>query len=59
MGAVIEDIVVVLEDAVGEPVFAHELPDVFDRIEFGRSGWKRHECDIAGNFEGGGGMPSG
>ena len=23
------------EDAVGEPVIAHELPDVLDRVEFG------------------------
>jgi hypothetical protein len=23
------------EDSVGQPVFAHGLPDVFDRVEFG------------------------
>ena len=55
----IEDVVVVLEDTVGEPVFAHELPDVFDRIEFGRAGRERHEGDVGGDFEGQGGMPSG
>ncbi len=30
-----DDLFVVFEDAVGEPVIAHVLPDVFDRIEFG------------------------
>src|SRR6267378_1869439 len=34
--AVIDDVVVGLEDAVGEPVVADELPDVFDRVELGR-----------------------
>jgi hypothetical protein len=29
--AVIDDLVIGLEDAVGEPVVADELPDVFDR----------------------------
>ena len=33
--AVIDDVVVGLEDAVGEPVVADELPDVFDRVQFG------------------------
>ena len=32
--AVIDDIVVRFEDAVREPVVAHILPDIFDRIEF-------------------------
>ena len=33
--AVVEDIVVRLEDAVRQPVVAHELPDVLDRVELG------------------------
>src|SRR6266496_2959853 len=33
VAAVVEDIVVRPEDAVGDPVVAHELPDVFDRVE--------------------------
>ncbi len=33
--AIIEDVVVGFEDAVREPVVAHELPDVFDRVELG------------------------
>ena len=34
----IDDIVVGLEDPVGQPVVAHELPDVLDRVQFGGSG---------------------
>src|SRR6266496_2937898 len=33
VAAVIDDVVVGLEHAVGEPVVADELPDVFDRVE--------------------------
>jgi len=32
---VVEDVVVGFENPVGEPVVAHELPDVFYRVEFG------------------------
>ena len=35
LAAVIDEIIVRFEDAVGEPVIAHELPDVLDRVEFG------------------------
>src|SRR5437899_10146821 len=35
--AVIDDVVIGLEDAVGEPVVADELPNVFDRVELGLS----------------------
>jgi hypothetical protein len=35
VGAAIDDIVVTTEDAVGEPVVADELPDVFGRVELG------------------------
>ena len=31
----IDEIVVGFEDTVGEPVVAHELPDVLDRVELG------------------------
>ena len=50
---------VVFEDAVREPVVAHELPDVFDRVAFGRAGREWQEGDIVGDFEGQGGVPSG
>jgi hypothetical protein len=33
IAAVLEDVIVGAEDAVGEPVVADELPDVFDRVE--------------------------
>ena len=34
------DIFVVFEDAVGEPVVAHVLPEVLDGVEFGAS-WRQ------------------
>ena len=40
--AVIDDVVIGSEDAVGEPVVADELPDVFDRVELGRLRRQRH-----------------
>ena len=46
MATVIEDIVVVFEDTVGEPVVAHKLPDVLDGIELGCPGRERHKGDI-------------
>lgn len=36
---------------VGEPVVAHELPDVFDWVEFGAFGRKRDDADIVGYDE--------
>jgi hypothetical protein len=35
LAAVVDEIIVGFEDAVGEPVIADELPDVFHRVEFG------------------------
>ncbi len=46
-----DDVIVGLEDSVGQPIIADELPDVFDRVEFGRFGWQRHEGDVVGNVE--------
>ena len=34
LAAMIDDVVVECEDPVREPVVAHELPDVFDWVEF-------------------------
>ena len=56
MAAVIEDVVVVSEDAVGEPVVAQELPDVPDRVEFRRSGRERQQGGVVGDLERRGGM---
>lgn len=57
--AVIDDIVVRFEDAVREPVVAHELPDVFDRVEFRTSWRQRHQGDVWRNDQFGRSMPSG
>ena len=35
VAAVVDDILIGFEDAVREPVFTDELPDVFNGIEFG------------------------
>src|SRR3546814_920138 len=55
----IDDIVVGFEDAVRQPVVAHELPDVLDRIELWASGWQRHERDVWGHDQFGRAVPSG
>ena len=46
LAAVIEQIVSVEEDPVGQPVVAHELPDVLGRVELGTFGRKGHEREI-------------
>ena len=35
IAAMVDEVVVGCEDAIGEPVVAHELPDVFHRVELG------------------------
>jgi hypothetical protein len=57
--AVIDDIVVGFEDAVREPVVAHILPDIFDRIEFRAFRRQRDDGDIGGNHQSCRQMPSG
>jgi len=59
VAAVVEDVVVGAEDAIGKPVGAHVLPDVLDRIELGRFRRQRQEGDVAGNRELMGEMPAG
>jgi hypothetical protein len=39
----VDEIVVGLENPAGEPIFAHELPDVFHRIKLG--GYRRQDDD--------------
>lgn len=58
VAAMVDDVVVGSEDAVGEPVFPHELPDVFDRVELRRFWRQRHESDVVGDVEFVGEMPS-
>ena len=59
VAAVVYDVVIRFEDAVGEPVVAHELPDVFRRVQF-RTFWRQgQDGDICGHGELVGCMPSG
>ena len=46
LAAVVDEIVVGFEDAVGEPVIAHKLPDIFDRVEFGTFRRQWEEGDV-------------
>lgn len=55
----VEDVGVGSEDPVGQPVFPHELPDVFGGVELGRFGRQRHEGNVLGDFELGRKMPPG
>ena len=55
----IDDIVVRLEDPVGQPVVAHELPDVLGRVQFGRSCRQGQECQIGRDLQLVGGVPTG
>src|ERR1700710_2908703 len=59
VAAVADDIVVVQEDAVREPVVAHELPDVFHRVELGRSSGQGQQGYIVGHPESGRAVPAG
>src|SRR5215475_14466025 len=54
----VDEIVVGFEDAVGEPVVAHKLPDVFDRIELGAFWRQRNDGDICGHEETGRQVPA-
>ena len=59
VAAMLDDIVVGAEDTVGEPVVAHELPDVLDRIELGRAWRQGQDGDIGGHVELARGVPAG
>ena len=58
VAAVIDDIVVGFEHPVGQPVVAHELPDVFGWVEFGTFGRQWNERDVGRHDEAGGHVPS-
>ena len=49
IAAVVDDIVVGFEDAVREPVVAHILPDIFDRVELRAFRRQRDNGDVGGN----------
>jgi hypothetical protein len=54
-----DDLVVIFEDAVREPVVAHVLPDILDWIELGRFRRQRQEGDVVGQVEFRRGVPAG
>lgn len=53
----IDDVVHIIEDGVGQHVGAEELPDVFDRVQFGSTRWQEDQADVARQSEFGGRMP--
>ena len=59
VAAELDDLLVRLEDAIGEPVVAHELPDVFGGVEFRRLGRQGQDCDVVWQAELFGGVPAG
>jgi hypothetical protein len=48
-----------IEDAVGKPVLAHELPDFFDRIELGAFWRQRNDGDVGRHEEASRQVPAG
>jgi hypothetical protein len=59
MAAVIDDVVVVAEDAVGQPVVVHELPDVFHDVELGTFRRQRQQGDVGWHRDVAGEVPAG
>ena len=57
--AVVDDVVVGFEDPVGEPVVAHKLPDILDRVEFGAARRERQQGDVGRHDQFGRTVPSG
>src|SRR4051794_7267003 len=49
--AVVEDVAVGGEDAVGDPVLPQELPDVFHGVQLRRLGREQHEGDVGRDHE--------
>src|SRR5258705_11448891 len=47
----VDEIVVGFEDAVGEPVVAHELPDVLDRVELWALRRQQNDGDVGRHEE--------
>ena len=59
VAAKVDDVVVGREDPVRQPVIAHELPDVFDRVELRAFRRQRNDADILGHFQLSGHVPPG
>lgn len=58
VAAMVDEIVVGFEDAVREPVVAHELPDVFDRVELGAFWRQCNDGDVGRHDEAGRQVPA-
>jgi len=59
VAAVIDDVVVVLKDAIGQAVVPHELPEVFDGVQLWRSWRQRQQGDVVGKVQALGCVPAG
>jgi len=59
MAAVIDDVVVIAEDAVGKPVVAHELPDVLHDVELRTFRRERQQRDVIRHGDVAGEVPPG
>lgn len=57
--AMVDDVVVGFEDAIRQPVVAHELPYVLDRIKLRASWRQRHQGDVGRHDKFGRSVPSG
>src|SRR3954453_8500854 len=51
LAAVVEDVWIGGEDAVGDPVLAHVLPDVLGRVQLRRLGRERYKRDVGGDHK--------
>ena len=51
VAALVDDVVVGVENAVREPGVAHELPDVFGRVQFGAFGRQGKQRDLGGHAQ--------
>lgn len=58
LAAVVDEIVVGVEDAVRQPVVTHELPDVLDRVQLVAFRRKRHQRDVGRHDEMAGQVPT-
>src|SRR6201998_770820 len=47
----VDDVVEGFEDSVGEPILAHELPDVLLAVELGRARRQRQQRDVARDLQ--------
>ena len=59
MAAMVDDVVVVAEDAIGQPVVAHELPDVFHDVELRAFRRQGQQGDVVWHGNVAGEMPPG